>query len=164
MNYSFLNGRVATVPKVSIVPLEAGVMLYVCKFVTAVPDGIVNEKQEMRYNFFECIAFEDTAKKISKYFLKSAKIVVFGKLVNHIFKDINNTSHFTNIILVEHVEFGDTESGINRINLEPKLPDFKVIANIDEVDKLYEEVCKQGFLCVDEDDYYNIASSNMDVI
>ena len=163
MNYTMTSGRMCTVPVVSILPLkvkEKVVQIFVCKFVVAVPDGASTDKK--KYNFFECIAFEQTAKKINSSFAKGAKVVLMSKLVNHVFKDGNNTPHFTNILLVEHAEFGDTESAINKMNLDVKLPDFAVFADLEQMEKAFNNVCEQGFLCIDENDYYNIASSNMD--
>lgn len=162
MNYTVTSGRICTVPSVAILPLKVNEdvkQLFVCKFTVAVPEYGSGKKE---YNFFECIAFEQTARKINSAFSKGAKIILMSKLVNHKFKDANNTSHFTNILLVEHVEFGDTESGINRINLDTKLPDFSVFSDLEQMEKAFSTVCEQGFLCINEDDYYNIASSNLD--
>jgi len=152
------------VPVVSILPLKVDgnvKQLFVCKFVIAVPDGAPEKK---KYNFFECIAFEHTARKINSSFQKGAKIALMSKLVNHLFKDSNNTFHFTNILLVEHAEFGDTESAINKMNVDVKLPDFAVFADLEEMEKAFNAVCEHGFLCIDENHYYNIASSNMDFL
>lgn len=165
MNYTITSGRMCMVPVVSILPLKVDgkiEQLFVCKFVIAVPDGASTDKK--RYNFFECVAFEQTAKKINDSFPKGAKVVMMGKLVNHMFKDANNTPHFTNILLVEHVEFGDTESAINKMNLDVKLPDFAAFADLEQMENAFNAVCEQGFLCIDENDYYNIASSNMDFV
>ena len=164
MNYTFLNGRMCGEPVVCILPLKIeGIVrqLFVCKFVIAVQDEAVTKKK--KYNFFECVAFEETAKKINNSFRKGAKVTLMSKLVNHNFKDSNNTLHFTNILLVKHAEFGDTESAINKMNVDVKLPDFAVLANLEEMEKSFDAVCEQGFLCIDENHYYNIASSNMDL-
>lgn len=165
MNYTITSGRMCEVPVVSILPLKVNgsvKQLFVCKFVIAVPEeGIADKK---KYNFFECIAFENTARKINQVFQKGAKITLMSKLVNHNFKDSNNTLHFTNILLVEHAEFGDTESSINKMNLDVKLPDFSVFADLEEMERAFNAVCEQGFLCIDENHYYNIASSNMDFL
>ena len=165
MNYTFTNGRMCEVPVVSNLPLKVDGnvrQLFVCKFVIAVPDGTPSDKK--KYNFFECIAFEHTAKKINDAFHKGAKVALMSKLVNHVFKDSNNTFHFTNILLVEHAEFGDTESAINKMNIDVKLPDFAVFADLEEMESAFNAVCEQGFLCIDENHYYNIASSNMDFL
>lgn len=163
MNYTFLSGRMCEEPVVSILPLKIeGVLnqLFMCKFVIGVHDEAIMDKE--KYNFFECVTFEKTAKKINSYFRKGAKVTLMGKFVNHNFRDSNNTLHFTNILLVKHAEFGDTESAINKMNVDVKLPNFAVLADLVEMERAFNTVCEQGFLCINEDHYYNIASSNMD--
>lgn len=167
MNYTITSGRMCETPTVSILPLKIDgnvKQLFVCKFVIAVPDGDGVTTGKKKYNFFECVAFEKTAKKISTLFQRGAKITLLSKLVNHSFKDANNTFHFTNILLTEHAEFGDTESAINKMNMDVKLPDFAVFADLEEMERAFNAVCEQGFLCIDENHYYNIASSNMDFL
>lgn len=163
MNYSIFSGRVATVPKVAIVQTKDDEQIFVCTFVISVPE-YTDLSDGKKYNFYECIAFNETAQKIHKHFTKTAKVLTFGKMVNHTFKDINNTPHFTNILLIQNIEFGDTESAINRMNLDTKLPDFTVLSDLKEMDAAYKKICENGFLCIDENDYYNIASSYFEAV
>ena len=166
MNYIFLTGVVCSVPKVTLVPMTGREPVYTCKLVVASLE-INSETGKKDYNFFECIAFEDTAKKINDCYYKGAKINLFGRVRNFRFKDNNNSPHFTQIVLVEHVDFGESKSSQKNGKEKTKdgmIYDFPIIADLKEMNDLFEKICDAGFLCVDERDYFNIASDNMDII
>lgn len=167
MNYIFLTGVVCSVPSVSLVPITGREPVFTCKLVVASLE--VNPETGKRgYSFFECIAFEKTAQKINDCYSKGTKINIFGRVRNFHFKDSNNSPHFTQIVLVEHVEIGETKSdrkgGKDRTGRDKNIFDFPIIADLKEMDDLFEKICTAGFLCIDERDYFNIASENMDII
>lgn len=155
MNYSMFTGVLCTIPSVAIIPIGEREEIYICKFVICTCENV---EGKIQHDFYECVAFENTAKAVHDGFHKGVKINIFGKVKNFIFKDANNTAHFTNIVLAEHVEMGDypkeaTETG-----------NTAVIAELKEMDRLYKEVCDNGFLCIDENDYYYIALNNMPLL
>lgn len=160
MNYGIFTGNLCTVPSVSIIPIEEKEKIFICKFVICTSE-IVGAKEQC--DFFECVAFENTAKAVYDGFFKGAKITIFGKVKNFTFKDVNHTPHFTNIVLAEHIEFGD--SRIPAVSEASKnqqgIINFPVIADLEEMDRRYEAVCNEGFLCIDESDYCYIALNNM---
>lgn len=155
MNYGMFTGVLCTIPSVAIIPIGERDEIFICKFVICTSEYFEGKSH---CDFFECVAFEDTAKAVHDGFHKGARINVFGKVKNFIFKDVNNTPHFTNIVLAEHVELGDDISEL------PETGNVSVIAELKEMDRLYKEVCDNGFLCIDENDYYYIALNNMPLL
>lgn len=160
MNYGVFTGNLCTVPSVSFIPIKEKEQIYICKFIICTSEFVNDKKQ---FDFFECVSFEDTARTVCNGFSKGAKINVFGKIKNFTFKDVNHTAHFTNIVLAEHIEFGDSSlPAVSEASKQPQgVIKFPVIAELGEMDRLYEEVCRQGFLCIDEKDYCYIALNNM---
>jgi len=165
MNRNTYSGRICSVPKISTIQLE-GKRIRVCKFVIAVFDGVFEyldktDFSEGKVDFFECVAFEEPAKMIFDNFVKGSKIIVSGKMKNHRFSDVNNAKHYTNILLVEQAELGDTEAMLSKISAKKSTTEHTIVSNLKELDELFLSVCKNGFLCIEEDDYYNIAIMNM---
>lgn len=165
MNNSIVCGRIMTVPKLSLIQLD-GRSIYACKIVIAVNDGAyeysdATEYKENKVDFFECVAFESAAKMINSHFVKGSKIICMGKFKNHIFEDVNKTKHFTNILLIQQVEYGDTQAMLSKYTSKKKASDISIVSDLKELDDIFDSICKYGFLCVDEDDYYNIAMMNM---
>lgn len=165
MNDTIMSGRVCTVPKLLILPLgEKSVCI--CKFVIAVCDGLSDYQSGRHYepgkvDFFECVAFDAAAQMVNDNFVKNSKIICRGKMKNHHFEDANKTKHFTNIFLVEYAEFGDTESVFEKNAGKKKALEMSVVADLNELNQIFDTVCEHGFLCIDETDYYNIAIMNM---
>ncbi|MDO4966113.1 MAG: single-stranded DNA-binding protein [Lachnospiraceae bacterium] len=157
MNYGMFTGIVYSVPTVTLIPLAGRGQIFACKLVICSED---TDGENVKYDFFECLAFEDTAKSINDSFSKGSRINVMGKVKNFTFKDDNNTPHFTQIILIEHVDSGETIA----FDKKDKVGKFPIVADLDEMDELFKEVCEQGFLCVDENDYFNIAANNISMI
>lgn len=159
MNIVVLNGRLFTLPKISFMQISDSKNIMVCKFVLSVKEQKIqyepiNEEDNCikeHIDFFECIAFEETANLLNhQHFCKGEKIIIRGQVKNFIFNDANRTPHFTNIIVVEQVEYGDADS-----------IDISIAADLERTDAIFKEICKAGFLCVDEDDYYKIATFGM---
>jgi hypothetical protein len=167
MNVSILSGRICTVPTLSLIEFE-GKQVCVCKYVIAVCNGIYDYTEnnanlftDANVDFFECIAFESAARMINRNFAKGSKIICRGKMRNHRFEDANMTKHFTNIFLTEGVEYGDTEAVMGKYTGKKKQLEISIASDLKELDDLFVKICQEGFLCVDESDYYNIAIMNM---
>lgn len=165
MNLTITSGRICTVPELTIMSI-GDTTVCACKFVLAVCDGLTNYEEGRHYDvgdvdFFECIAFGEAAKVINGNFVKGSKIVCRGKMKNHRFEDANKTKHVTNVLLVEYAEFGDTESVMEKPYGKKKALEMSVIADLNELNRIFEMVCANDFLCINETDYYNIAISNM---
>lgn len=168
MNVSIYTGRVCSVPQLKIIRI-GDERVCVCKYVLAVFENPFdynsatdcNSFEEGKVDFFECIAFSDAAQMINDNFVKGSKISVVGKMKNHRFEDANMTKHFTNIFLTQQAEFGDTPSVMAKMAGKKKNPELSIMSDLRELEQLFNKVCESGFLCVDENDYYNIATMNM---
>lgn len=163
MTKTMMCGKIVTVPTLSFMSLDGNKQVYVCKFVICSYDG-VDFEGEPQFNFFEAMAFEDTAKEIAEKYKQGVKVSVFGKMVNHVFKDANYTSHYTNILLVSDIEYADAVNVVYTKSLAKKNPEDPVEAEIKQMNSLFSRICKNGFLCIDENDYYKIASNNMEFV
>lgn len=165
MNSIVFSGRICAVPKFCIINLGDEAVA-VCKYVVGVcesgldydVDIVKDIYSESKVDFFECLAVKKTAQMINDNFVKGSKILLRGRLKNYRFEDSNSTKHFTNIILTEQAEFGDTESAFNKIVRKNKSADLAIVSDLREVESIYERLCEDGLLCIDENDYYYLAS------
>lgn len=161
MNCFFVSGRVVTEPTSAFLKNE----LFIVKFcISSSADYMAlksKEAEETHYNFFQCVAFDDVAKQIVKYFDKGTKVSVQAVVENFPFKDSNGTPHFTNVLLVNQIEYNDNAAQSFKIAPRKKNMDKVMVSELDRIDSLYKEVCEKGFLCINESDYYNMAISNM---
>lgn len=144
MNKVMISGMVSGLPKVSIIPIESKPNVYVCKFVVGVRTDETTDT--VSADFFECLAFGNTARMICRNLEKGSTVNLTGKIKNHRFQDVNGTWHFTNVILVSQAD---------------NLKGSRIIASdTAEINAQFESLSASGFLCVDEDDYYNLATEN----
>lgn len=70
---------------------------------------------------------------------------------------MNGTKHFTNVFLAEQVEFGDTTAAFEKGSGKKKSIELSVVSDLKMIFNTYKKVCENGFLCIDEEDYYKIA-------
>ncbi len=162
MNNCVIAGRMAMTPKSKIISVK-GKNIFVCYFVVGVIDGIdtFDDKvpwKQTNADFFECFSIEDEGRLISENFAKGSKIIVSGMLKNFRFEDINNTKHFTNVLIANSVEYGDTISSLKRGSTGKKKLDLNLHRDICEMDRVFKEFVDEGYLCLDESDYYYLAS------
>lgn len=161
MNQSIICGSICTFPKIQILG-AAPDAITLCTFVIAVPED-TNRKEANSYDFFECVCVGDAAKKIANTFTKHSKVVVSGRFKNFRFDDNMNTKHFTNIFVVEKIEFGDTESYMSRISKKKTVAEKMISAEHVNTDELFAHICECGFMVIDESDYYRLAMNLIDV-
>lgn len=161
MNNLSVTGRVCNVPKIRILQIEDKT-INICNFTIAVSDGISEEGYQDKKNmdFFECICFNDAALAFNANFIKGSKISCTGKVKNHYFEDANRTKHFTQILVLSQIEFGDTLSVLSR-GSKRKAVDMSITSDYNNIKALYDLICDNGYLCIDEDDYYKIATDNV---
>ena len=164
MNLTILNGRLCTIPKLSIIQIEDE-RICACKFVIGVTDFTdwQDVQNEDDIDFLECIAFDRSAKMINDNFMSGSKIVVRGKLKNVIFEDHNFTTHYTNVLLVELAESGDTRADSDSM-LHKQTMDLSIISEQKRLEQCYRNIKKRGFLCIDEDHYYDIARRSLNLL
>lgn len=161
MNCFFVSGRVVTEPTSSFLKND----IFIVKFcISTAADYMFlgGEKVEKpHYNFFQCVAFGDVAKQIVEYFDNGTKVSMQAVVENFPFKDSNGTPHFTQILLVNQIEYNDNATQSFKLAPRKKNMDKVMVSELSEIDSLYKDVCENGFLCIDESDYYNMAICNM---
>lgn len=161
MNKVILNGRLCTIPKISILTIE-GNNISVCKFTMAVVDSVFDlvegSDSDIIPDYFECIAFDRAACNICDNFERGAKILISGKVKNFIFQDFSHTSHCTNVVVVDTIEFGDTSSAVSR-NSRNEALNLSIVSDLKQMDRNFKLICEAGFLVLDEEDYFNIANN-----
>jgi len=160
MNISMVSGRLVTIPKINIIQL-GNESIALCCFTIAAIDGVFCETtkdlENENVDFFECVAFNECAKSIAENFIKGSKIICRGRMKNHNFTDYNGTKHFTQVFVIESIEPGDTESSLKKVTSKPKRVDLNVISDIKDIYYIFSNVCENGYLCIDENDYYKLA-------
>lgn len=165
MNKVIESGRMIADPEISFIPI-GNQTIFVSRFCIMVKaDSFFNDDlpEEELIDYIECIAFDDAAKKIVDCFPRGSKILLSGALKNHMFEDFNGTKHYTNIVVISEAEFGDTPSEKMRFVGEKKVndPDKKIRVDLRKAEEKFRILCDNGFLAINEDDYYNIAIRNM---
>lgn len=158
MNFGMYCGKVVTVPEVKLLPLDTDKQAYICKFVLCTSRNSIDG---IKYDFFQCVAFDSAARTISERFSKGIKVTAVGKFVNHVFKDENGTRHLSDVLLVEQMEFGDNVTLPFVRNTDPKDLEQPVSSEIKLMDEMFEEAQNKGFVCLNENDYFDIAASNL---
>ena len=158
MNMTVLSGRVCTIPKKKLLQIEEQ-QVSICLFTVAFVDGVFATQdykmEETNIDYFECVAFGEAAIMINANFVKGSKIICKGRMKNHIFNDVNGTKHFTNVFVVEQAEFGDTDAAFEKGR--KKSIELSVVSDLQMLFNTYKKVCENGFLCIDEEEYYKIA-------
>lgn len=165
MNCFFVTGMIITEPSSTFLRTKSSEELFMVKFCLSVANQYLNlEKKDdsaPKYNFFQCVAFGDVGKKIVECYVKGIRVSLQALIHNFLFKDSNGTPHFTDVLLVNQIECVDDSNAIFKIASKRKSINKVLVDEISSIEKEFEEVCELGFLCINENDYYNIAISNM---
>ncbi len=83
LNKSFLMGRLTRDPELR--HTQAGTP--VCSFSIACERDFKNDKGERDTDFFDCVAWRQTAEFVSQYFTKGRMVIVEGRLQNRDWTD-----------------------------------------------------------------------------
>lgn len=164
MNKVIECGRMVSEPELTFLPIGKQTV-FVSRFCIMVKENSFSYEQpeEEIIDYFECIAFDDAAKKIVDCFPRGSKILLSGLLKNHLFEDSNGTKHYTNVIIISEAEFGDTPSSKMRVvGKNANNPDRNICVDMKDAVEKFFSLCDSGFLAIREDDYFNIAIRNMD--
>ena len=158
MNVVMISGRICCVPKIRILDIN-GKAVNICNFTIATVNGIGEDDVHDNTNtdFIECICFNREALAVNANMIKGSKITCTGQIRNYFFEDSNRTKHYTNMLVLSQVEYGDTSSAFDRNTDKKKSVDLSIASNLQDVLSLYDKVRDSGYLCIDEDDYYRIA-------
>lgn len=81
----------------------------VCSFSIACDRGFKNASGEKETDFFDCVAWRQTAEFVSQYFTKGRMVVVEGRLQNRNWTDKEGNKHRTTELIVDNAYFGDSK-------------------------------------------------------
>ena len=96
--------------------------------VTTFTLAVDRDFQKDQADFFECVAWRQTAEFVSKYFKKGQLAVVSGKMQSREFTDKNNNKRKAWEIQCENVYFGESK------RRESKVANAAVDVQMEEVD------------------------------
>ena len=150
MNEVIFSGRMYQIPKASYAQIDDEKILC-CRFVVGVkPLSVINSE----IDYFSCFATGEAAIKVKSMFKEGCNIFLRGRMRNLVFKDENQTSHYTNVVLVETVEMENSQ-----IEENGKI-DIAATTDYKEQEENFLKLMEAGYLPIDEEYYYSIAMKN----
>lgn len=105
LNKIILHGRLTKDPELRQVGTDK---LSLCNFTVAVDRPY--SKGETKADFIKCQAWRQTADFIGKYFSKGKLIIVEGMLTNNNYEDKNGVKHYSYVVGVQNVSFGESKN------------------------------------------------------
>lgn len=100
LNAIFLHGRLTADPELK---STSGGIPY-CNFTVAV-DGFAKKGEEKPVDFFQCLAWRNTAEMICKYFKKGKEIVISGEMHSNKYTDSDGNNRTSWKVTVNSVDF-----------------------------------------------------------
>lgn len=101
MNKVFLIGNLTRDPELT----ETSSGTSICRFSIAVSRNYTNANGDKITDFFNCIAWKNTAEAIARYVHKGNKLSIVGSLENRSYEDRNGNKRTVTEIQVQDVEF-----------------------------------------------------------
>ena len=120
MNKCVLVGRLTKDPEIKTTSSDKKY----CNFTIAVDRPFKDANGQRQADFINCVAWNQTAVFIQKYFKKGYRIGVSGSIQTRTFEDNEGTKHFVTEVLVSEAEF--VESGNSKKDEEPSAPEEPV--------------------------------------
>ena len=108
MNKVILLGRLTADPELR---YTSGTNIPVCRFRLAVDRPYQMAGEDRQADFFNIVAWRNTAEFISKYFRKGVRVLVEGSLRNNDYQDSNGIKHYSMEVQAERVYFADGKVG-----------------------------------------------------
>ena len=105
LNRTIIMGRLTRDPELR----RTGSGIAVTSFSIAVDRDIAPQGQEKETDFFDCVAWRNTAEFIAKYFTKGRMIAVDGKLQTRSWTDKDGNKRRTVEIVADNAYFGDSK-------------------------------------------------------
>lgn len=112
-NKVILMGRLTAAPELKQTPNGVSI----CRFSIAVDRRWAKEGDEKKADFFNIVAWRQTAEFVCKYFTKGSAILIDGALQTDSWTDQNGQKHYTTDIAASEVSF--CESKKNSENASP---------------------------------------------
>lgn len=107
MNQVTLKGRLTRDPEIK---YSQANNIKIANINIAVNRRFAKQGEERQADFFNCIAFSNTADFLEKYFKKGQEILLTGRIENRSWEDENGTKKYATDIMIEQVEFCGTKA------------------------------------------------------
>jgi len=132
MNKVILLGRLTADPELR---YTSGTNIPVCRFRLAVDRPYQMAGEDRQADFFNIVAWRNTAEFISKYFRKGVRVLVEGSLRNNDYQDSNGIKHYSVEVQAERVYFADGKVGQGQevSQPEPEMDGFEPLESDDEI-------------------------------
>lgn len=111
MNKVILMGRLAKDPEVRHVGNNNAAK---CTFTLAVDRRFTKQGKEKQSDFFNIVAWRNTAEFCGKYFVKGQKVVVVGSLQNRSWDDNEGKKHCITEVVADEVYFAESAKKSDR--------------------------------------------------
>ena len=108
MNKVILLGRLTADPELR---YTSGTNIPACRFRLAVDRPYQKAGEDRQTDFFNIVAWRNTAEFVSKYFRKGVRVLVEGNLRNNVYEDNQGVRHYTVEVQAERVYFADGKVG-----------------------------------------------------
>lgn len=110
MNKAFLIGNLTRDPELT----QTTNGIAVCRFSIAVQREFTNSEGERDADFFNIVAWRNTAENCNKYLKKGSKVAIMGAIQNRSYDAQDGTKRYVTEIVADKVEFvGSKASGDN---------------------------------------------------
>lgn len=106
MNKCFLMGRLTKDPELRTTQNGKSV----CSFTIAVDRKFLNAQGNREADFLPCVAWNQTAEFVNKYFGRGRKIAVTGSIQTRNYDAQDGSKRYVTEIIVEEVDFADSKN------------------------------------------------------
>ena len=120
LNYVALLGRITK--DLELKSTQSGTS--VLQFTVAVGRDFVKQGEERQADFINCVAFNQAAEFISKFFSKGRMIAVEGRLQTRSYDDKNGTKHYVTEVIVNKASFTGEKRQDQQSNGAPNELDY----------------------------------------
>jgi len=97
INQVILHGRLTEVPELRMTKSNTKVV--------SITIAVDRDTKEKATDFFNCIAFEQTAELINNYFTRGQEILINGRLQQEKYADKDGKNHSRTIVIANRVDF-----------------------------------------------------------
>lgn len=115
-NKAILMGRLARDPELKTTPNGVSV----CTFSIAVDRRYQGKDEEKKTDFFNIVAWRQTAEFVSKYFSKGRCILVEGEIQNRSYTDKDGVTRYVTEIIASQVSFTGEKKAENTVETQQK--------------------------------------------
>ncbi len=123
MNKVILIGNLTRDPEIG----QTNSGLNYCRFTIAVQRRFANADGERETDFFNCVAWRQTAEFVGKYFAKGNRISVCGSIQNRSYEDSKGERKYITDIIVDEAEFAGSKNSDGEKTVKKEQPTLEPI-------------------------------------